>query len=101
MATARQRLLKEYKEAARAATLPGGDGGTGVTLVPDEANLFRWRALLAGPEGTPYEGGTFELDIAVRCWRCCPTRCVEGSPWWAAGSERLCWCRKSKSNVYH
>jgi peroxin-4 len=65
MASARQRLLKEYKEAARAAASPGGDGGTGVTLLPDEANLFRWRARLAGPQGTPYEGGSFELDILV------------------------------------
>jgi peroxin-4 len=65
MATARQRLLKEYKEAARAAAQPGGDAGTGVTLVPDESNLFRWRALLKGPHDTPYQGGTFELDITV------------------------------------
>ena len=26
-------------------------------------NLFHWRAVLLGPENTPYEGGVFNLDI--------------------------------------
>lgn len=28
-------------------------------------DLFRWRARLAGPEGSPYEGGSFELDLRL------------------------------------
>ncbi|KAF8065630.1 PEX4 [Scenedesmus sp. PABB004] len=60
MATARQRLLKEYKEVSRARP-----GDTGITLLPNEANLFVWRALLKGPSETPFEGGTFELAISV------------------------------------
>ena len=28
-----------------------------------ESNLFRWRATVDGPPGTPYEGGRFVLDI--------------------------------------
>ena len=31
------------------------------SLVGDD--LYHWRSILIGPEGTPYEGGTFELDI--------------------------------------
>eukprot|EP00879_Flechtneria_rotunda_P002274 GHRR01002465.1.p1 GENE.GHRR01002465.1~~GHRR01002465.1.p1 ORF type:complete len:162 (+),score=46.47 GHRR01002465.1:204-689(+) len=60
MATARQRLLKEYKEVAR-----GKIQDTGITLLPNETNLFTWRALLKGPSDTPFEGGTFELAINV------------------------------------
>ena len=41
MATARQRLLKEYKEVARSRP-----DETGITLIPNESNLFCWRALL-------------------------------------------------------
>eukprot|EP00798_Chlamydomonas_sp_ICE-L_P010635 gene10635-12314_t len=60
MATARQRLLKEYKEASKQKTCD-----TGITLIPNETNLFMWRALLKGPTDTPFEGGTFELAINV------------------------------------
>lgn len=29
----------------------------------DEANTFLWRALVTGPEDTPYSGGCFIFDI--------------------------------------
>lgn len=61
MATARQRLLKEYKEVVRS----GSSDTTGITLIPSESNLFVWRALLKGPSETAYEGGVFELSISV------------------------------------
>eukprot|EP00878_Enallax_costatus_P004699 GHUV01004947.1.p1 GENE.GHUV01004947.1~~GHUV01004947.1.p1 ORF type:complete len:162 (+),score=29.92 GHUV01004947.1:268-753(+) len=60
MATARQRLLKEFKEVSRSKPHE-----TGITLIPNEANLFVWKALLKGPTETPFEGGTFELSINV------------------------------------
>mmetsp|Transcript_23388 Transcript_23388/g.51332 ORF Transcript_23388/g.51332 Transcript_23388/m.51332 type:complete len:158 (+) Transcript_23388:166-639(+) len=60
MATARQRLLKEYKEASKQKSLE-----TGITLVPNESNLFVWRAILKGPKDTPFELGTFELAMNV------------------------------------
>ena len=29
-----------------------------------EENLFEWEASIQGPPGTPYEGGTFTLDLS-------------------------------------
>eukprot|EP00775_Hariotina_reticulata_P000167 gene167-355_t len=60
MATARQRLLKEWKEVSRSKSQD-----IGITLIPNDANIFVWRALLKGPPETPFEGGTFELAINV------------------------------------
>ena len=54
-----QRLFKEYKEAMSSAK-----NDTEVHLsLPDEANIFNWRATIQGPEATPYEAGRFALDI--------------------------------------
>lgn len=37
----------------------------GVEAAPLPGDLFRWKAKLAGPEGCPYEGGCFELDLKL------------------------------------
>ena len=29
----------------------------------DDSDMFKWEASLTGPEGSPYEGGTFQLSI--------------------------------------
>lgn len=36
-----------------------------ISLTPDEANIFAWKAVLPGPSGSPYEGGRFEVDIRI------------------------------------
>ncbi|EFJ45706.1 hypothetical protein VOLCADRAFT_63302 [Volvox carteri f. nagariensis] len=51
---------QEYKEALKAKP-----EDTGITLIPNETNLFAWRAVLRGPKDTPFEGGNFELVINV------------------------------------
>ena len=35
-----------------------------VELVSD-SNLLHWKGQIKGPEGTPYEGGTFVVDIVL------------------------------------
>ncbi|OIR58254.1 MAG: ubiquitin-conjugating enzyme E2 [Amphiamblys sp. WSBS2006] len=31
----------------------------------EENNLFKWKATMQGPEGTPFEGGAFELEVTI------------------------------------
>merc|ERR1712093_143240 len=53
-----RRLTKELKD------LPRETEGSNVTASPvDEKNVFHWRAVILGPEGSPYEGGSFHLDV--------------------------------------
>jgi len=35
----------------------------GVSAEPLDDTLVRWTAKIEGPEGTVYEGGTFDLDV--------------------------------------
>jgi len=35
----------------------------GIEAAPCGNNMFRWKGHIQGPEGSPYEGGRFELDI--------------------------------------
>lgn len=51
---------QELKDCSRGSAV-----GTGITLVPNEQNLYVWKALLQGPSGTAYEGGLFELTLTV------------------------------------
>jgi hypothetical protein len=36
-----------------------------IVLTPNESNIFVWRATLPGPQGSPYEGGLFDVDIRI------------------------------------
>ena len=36
-----------------------------ITLVPNESNIFAWKATIPGPQGSPYEGGVFEVGIRI------------------------------------
>ncbi|RPA85451.1 putative ubiquitin-conjugating enzyme E2-20 kDa [Ascobolus immersus RN42] len=35
----------------------------GITAFPEEGNLLKWKATIAGPEDTPYHGYTFKLSF--------------------------------------
>jgi ubiquitin-protein ligase len=45
--------------------LQTGDYDNLFKLNPEESNMFLWKGEINGPEGTPYEGGIFEIDIAI------------------------------------
>ncbi|CAH8594758.1 unnamed protein product [Schistosoma mattheei] len=50
-----KRLMAEYKQLTV-------NPPEGIVAGPvDERNFFEWEALIAGPEGTPFEGGVFAV----------------------------------------
>eukprot|EP00288_Rhodomonas_lens_P012917 CAMPEP_0177708686 /NCGR_PEP_ID=MMETSP0484_2-20121128/10408_1 /TAXON_ID=354590 /ORGANISM="Rhodomonas lens, Strain RHODO" /LENGTH=155 /DNA_ID=CAMNT_0019220265 /DNA_START=22 /DNA_END=489 /DNA_ORIENTATION=+ len=53
-----QRLLKEYKEAAKSKD-------EDIKLSVEDNNLYKWTAWLQGPPGTPFEGGHFQVQLDV------------------------------------
>ena len=36
-----------------------------ITLVPTPDNLFVWKGSIPGPQGSPYEGGVFGVDLVL------------------------------------
>ncbi|KAF8559468.1 hypothetical protein OG21DRAFT_1480811 [Imleria badia] len=60
--TAFQMTLKRiHREIADAKK---EDLGT-ITLTPSQDSLYRWKATIPGPQGSPYEGGVFNVDIQL------------------------------------
>jgi ubiquitin-conjugating enzyme E2 G2 len=54
---ASKRLYQEYKHLTT-------DPPEGITAGPvNEDDLFAWEAIIAGPEGSPYEGGVFPAEL--------------------------------------
>ena len=51
-----RRLQKELSDLKK-------NPNTNCSAQPYDNNLFHWRALIFGPEGTPYSDGIFHLDI--------------------------------------
>lgn len=39
------------------------DPPLGISAAPRENNIMAWTAVIFGPDGTPWEGGTFTLDL--------------------------------------
>lgn len=44
-----------------------GDPLPGIFVVPEESNLRVMHALITGPEGTPYDGGSFIFKLVFPC----------------------------------
>eukprot|EP00931_Biecheleriopsis_adriatica_P064524 TRINITY_DN39289_c0_g1_i1.p1 TRINITY_DN39289_c0_g1~~TRINITY_DN39289_c0_g1_i1.p1 ORF type:complete len:175 (+),score=22.61 TRINITY_DN39289_c0_g1_i1:75-527(+) len=55
-----RRIQKEISEMAS-----NGDLGDQITAGPRGDDMYDWEATITGPEGTPYEGGTFFLSVAL------------------------------------
>jgi ubiquitin-conjugating enzyme E2 D/E len=54
-----KRIAKEAKDLGADAGLDWG------SAEPIDDNLFHWNACILGPEGSPYEGGVFNLDLEL------------------------------------
>ncbi|KAJ1490644.1 ubiquitin-conjugating enzyme/RWD-like protein [Baffinella frigidus] len=52
------RLMKEFREASQSQ-----DPDIRLSV---QDNLYKWTALLKGPPGTPFEGGTFKVQLDVQ-----------------------------------
>ncbi|KAF2555053.1 hypothetical protein F2Q68_00016110 [Brassica cretica] len=52
---AMQRIEKEFKDMTSKDSV--------YSIGRDSNNLFKWNAMIQGPEGTPYAGGMFSIDI--------------------------------------
>ncbi|XP_013585229.1 PREDICTED: probable ubiquitin-conjugating enzyme E2 31 [Brassica oleracea var. oleracea] len=52
---AMQRIEKEFKDMTSKDSL--------YSIGRDSNNLFKWNAMIQGPEVTPYAGGMFSIDI--------------------------------------
>ena len=53
---AERRLLKDLKKLEN-------EQNEGITASPDEDSLFRWKAVIFGPDQTEWEGGVFRLIL--------------------------------------
>lgn len=53
---ARRRLMRDFKRLQN-------DPPQGVTGAPLDDDIMMWAAVIFGPDDTPWEGGTFKLEI--------------------------------------
>jgi len=53
---ARRRLMRDFRRLQN-------DPPQGVTGAPAENDLMSWQAVIFGPDDTPWEGGTFKLEL--------------------------------------
>jgi len=58
MAGVNGRLMKELAQVK-------ADQISGVMAVPIDDDIRHLKGTIQGPEGTPYEGGIFEIDITI------------------------------------
>ncbi len=55
-----RRLLKDLKKIEKESA----EGqNPGITATPEEDSLFRWNAVIFGPDETEWEGGVFRLSL--------------------------------------
>ncbi|KAF4747913.1 Ubiquitin-conjugating enzyme E2 2 [Perkinsus olseni] len=53
---ARRRLIRDLKKLQQ-------DPPSGVSAAPATDDIMKWTAVMFGPEDTPWEGGTFQLEV--------------------------------------
>ena len=50
------RLMKDLSRVEK-------EGEDSIFASPTEDNIYKWDAIICGPENTPWEGGAFKLEI--------------------------------------
>jgi ubiquitin-protein ligase len=58
---ARQRLARERKDWRKSH--PAGFFARPIVGKDGTADLFKWKCGIPGPEGSPWEGGLYTLDV--------------------------------------
>ncbi|KAI0914954.1 ubiquitin-conjugating enzyme [Ustulina deusta] len=59
MAASQKRITKELQECTESPP-------QGMTVsLPSEADLSKWEVVLAGPQGTPYAGGVYNITVTL------------------------------------
>ncbi|CCW72122.1 unnamed protein product [Phytomonas sp. Hart1] len=56
----KRRLMQNFRSLQK--TINSGVS-VGISAHPINGDLFHWRAVISGPENTPWEGGLFKLDL--------------------------------------
>ncbi|KAL1237479.1 Ubiquitin-conjugating enzyme E2 [Trichinella pseudospiralis] len=56
MSQAERRLLRDFKRLSTQSVY-------GLSASPSPKSIFDWEAIVFGPPGTPYEDGTFKLEL--------------------------------------
>lgn len=56
-----RRLLKEHRELQKESKRRDAE----IIIAPVDGNLYKWNGTIKGPDGTPYAGGSFRLEIIV------------------------------------
>ncbi|EPY16605.1 ubiquitin-conjugating enzyme E2 B [Strigomonas culicis] len=60
---AQRRLMQDLRALRKTVDSDHG-ADLGISAHPVEDNLFRWKAVVAGPVDTDWEGGLFKLDLS-------------------------------------
>ena len=52
-----------YRRINKEIQMIQNDNLDGISAGPSGDEIYKWNAIIIGPQGTPYEGGTYFLDI--------------------------------------
>jgi len=58
---ARKRLMRDFKKLKSELATSGKDQT--ISAAPEGDDIFSWKAMICGPEDTPWKGGIFSLDV--------------------------------------
>ena len=57
--------LASKRTKKEAADLSNDSDSAGVSATPMGEDMKRWKGAISGPKDTPYDGGTFVIDIEL------------------------------------